>query len=103
MTTISDTQTHVLDDIKDSQEITEDKGHDLEEAATLDLVSHHANLSRVQAMRKFWRLFLVGIMVASAGMLVSLHMTIFALTYGSLDQILWLHNGHSWIHCREQR
>lgn len=68
MTTILEARTHGLDDVKDSQDITENKGYDLEETATLDRVSHYVNLPRVQAIRKFWRLFLVGIMVASAGM-----------------------------------
>ena len=33
-----------------------------------DLVSNYDQLSKHHALRKFWRLFLVGILVASAGL-----------------------------------
>lgn len=68
MTAILDARARSLEDVKDSQEIVENKDHELEETATLDLVSNYADLPRGQAMRKFWRLFLIGVMVASAGM-----------------------------------
>lgn len=42
-----------------------------EKVAPVALVSNYAALSRGPIIRKFWRLFITGVLVASAGMYVS--------------------------------
>lgn len=57
-------------DHKDDTEMYENKAeqdqHD--QSQPIDLVSNYAAMPRAQAMRLFWRLFLMGILVTSAGL-----------------------------------
>ena len=41
---------------------------DIDATAETVLVSNYARLTRSQAIKKFWRLFAIGVAVASAGM-----------------------------------
>jgi hypothetical protein len=57
-------------DHKEDVEMYENKAEQdqVDQSQPLDLVSNYAALPRAQAMRKFWRLFLMGILVTSAGL-----------------------------------
>jgi hypothetical protein len=57
------------DDFKDDIQMTENIDSKVDETeTTIDLVSNYDNLTKQQALRKFWHLFLVGMLVASAGL-----------------------------------
>lgn len=73
MTAIPQAQARSLEDVKDTNEMVETKALEHEETAITELVSNYASLTRSEALRKFWRLFAIGIAVASAGMCVSDH------------------------------
>jgi hypothetical protein len=70
MTALPHSQAASLEDTKDAQEMMENKEILQEEEGALDLVSNYANMPRGEAMRKFWRLTLWGMLVTSAGMWV---------------------------------
>jgi hypothetical protein len=60
---------HMFDHKEDTQMYESKAEQDqLEQSQPIDLVSNHAAMSRPQAIRKFWRLFLMGILVTSAGL-----------------------------------
>jgi hypothetical protein len=56
-------------DLKEEVEMDELKaGQDQLDQAQIDLVSNYASMPRTPAVRKFWRLFLMGVLVTSAGL-----------------------------------
>jgi len=58
-----------IDDKAEIHELEDTTKQPIESAAVDNvLVSKYADLTRSQAIRKFWRLFVIGVAVASAGM-----------------------------------
>ena len=59
-----------MSDLKEETEMYESKAEQdqLEHAQPIDLVSNYATLPRARAIRKFWHLFLMGVLVTSAGL-----------------------------------
>lgn len=57
-----------IDEKIESRPVELEDVHAIAGAAGGQLVSHYAEMPRGQMIRKFWRLFLIGVGVASAGM-----------------------------------
>jgi hypothetical protein len=56
-------------DLKEEVEMDEIKaGQEQADHTQIDLVSNYASMPRTPAIRKFWRLFLMGVLVTSAGL-----------------------------------
>lgn len=69
MSVVPQAQALSFEEKKDADEMLDHKDAiEHEEVGTPDLVSHFANMPRGQAIRKFWRVFLIWILITSAGM-----------------------------------